>query len=125
MNKRRTYDVSPKGDQWTVKQRGAERAVGNFDKKSDAVGRAREVAKNQPLSQVVVRKQDGVIQTEYVDEETDLIALAQYHVNHARGRGRINQKLMEEYTKDAELTENHRLLATLPFDCVWTTNYDH
>ncbi len=65
MSKRKTYDVSPKGDQWTVKQRGADRAVGNFDKKSVAVERAREVAKNQPLSQVVVRKQDGSIQTEY------------------------------------------------------------
>lgn len=60
-----------------------------------------------------------------VDEETDLIALAQFHVNHARNRGRLNQKLIEEFTKDAEVTENHRLLATLPLECVWTTNYDH
>lgn len=65
MSKRRTYDVSPKGEQWTVKERGASRAVGNFDKKSEAVERAREVAKNQPLSQVVIRKQDGSIQTEH------------------------------------------------------------
>lgn len=60
-----------------------------------------------------------------IDDESDLIALAQYHVNHTRGRGRLNQKLMEEFTKDATLTENHRFLATLPIDCVWTTNYDH
>ncbi|MFI5297225.1 MAG: SIR2 family protein [Polyangiales bacterium] len=60
-----------------------------------------------------------------VDEETDLIALAQYHNNHARGRGRINQMLIDEYTRDATPTENHHLLAALPFTTVWTTNYDH
>jgi DNA modification methylase len=65
MSKRKTYDVSPKGSQWTVKERGATRAVGNFDKKADAVQRAREVAKNQPISQVVIRKLDGTIQTEH------------------------------------------------------------
>lgn len=32
--------------------------------------------------------------------------------------------LIEEFTKDAELTENHRLIATLPVHTVWTTNYD-
>ncbi len=60
-----------------------------------------------------------------VDEESDLIALAQYHYNQARSRGRINQKLIEEYTKGATPTENHHLLATLPLSAVWTTNYDH
>jgi hypothetical protein len=39
--------------------------IGNYDKKSDAVDRARDVAKKQPSSQVVVRMQDGTIQTEY------------------------------------------------------------
>jgi hypothetical protein len=65
MSKRRVYDVSPKGKEWSVKERGADRAVGNFAKKSDAVDRAREVAKNQPRAQVVIRKQDGSIQTEH------------------------------------------------------------
>jgi hypothetical protein len=59
-----------------------------------------------------------------VDREHDLIALAQYHVNDRKGRGHINQLLIEEFTKDAELTENHRLIATLPVHTVWTTNYD-
>lgn len=59
-----------------------------------------------------------------VDQETDLIALAQYHVNQKRGRGGINQKLIDEFTKDATLTENHRLIAALPVSSVWTTNYD-
>ncbi len=65
MSKRRVYEVAPKGDQWTVKEHGATRAVGNFERKSDALERAKEVAKNQPLSQVVVKKQDGTVQTEY------------------------------------------------------------
>lgn len=60
-----------------------------------------------------------------IDQESDLIALAQYHVNHARGRGKLNQKLMDEFTKDARPTANHHLLATLPLATVWTTNYDH
>lgn len=65
MSKRKIYDVSPKGNQWTVRQRGADRAIGNYDKKPDAIDRAKEVAKKQPASQVVIRKQDGTIQTEY------------------------------------------------------------
>ncbi len=65
MSKRRTYEVNPKGKEWTVKERGAQRAVGTFDNKAEAVERAKEVAKNQANSQVVVKKQDGTIQTEY------------------------------------------------------------
>ena len=60
-----------------------------------------------------------------IDKESDLIALAQYHVNHSRGRGKINQKLMDEFTRVAVPTGNHHLLATLPLATVWTTNYDH
>ena len=59
-----------------------------------------------------------------VDRESDLIALAQFHVNERRGRGRINQILIDEFTKDATLTENHQLISTLPVHTVWTTNYD-
>jgi len=65
MNKRRIYDVSPKGKQWAVKERDADRAVANFDNKVDAVKRAREIANNLPLAQIVIRKQDGTIQTEH------------------------------------------------------------
>jgi len=59
-----------------------------------------------------------------VDRETDLIALAQYHLNERRGRHRINQILMEEMTRDATLTENHQILGRLPIGTFWTTNYD-
>lgn len=59
-----------------------------------------------------------------VDKETDLVALAQYHVNSRRSRSHLNQLLIEEFTKDATLTDNHRLIANLPLETVWTTNYD-
>lgn len=59
-----------------------------------------------------------------VDKESDLVALAQYHVNKRGGRGHINQLLIDEFTKDSTLTENHRLIATLPVHTIWTTNYD-
>lgn len=59
-----------------------------------------------------------------VDDESDLVALAQYHVNAERNRSRINRTLVGEFTRDARLTANHRLLASLPVRTVWTTNYD-
>src|SRR3954464_12908096 len=45
-----------------------------------------------------------------VDKETDLIALAQYHVNQRGGRDAIHQKLIDEFIKDAKRTENHELI---------------
>lgn len=59
-----------------------------------------------------------------VDEESDLISVAQFHVNKFASRAKLNSLLIEEFTKDARPTENHRLIADLPLDTVWTTNYD-
>ncbi|BCM94155.1 hypothetical protein IAD21_06058 [Abditibacteriota bacterium] len=59
-----------------------------------------------------------------VDRETDLVALAQYHVNEKKVRSRLNQLLVDEFNQDVSLTENHHLLASLPIETVWTTNYD-
>jgi hypothetical protein len=60
-----------------------------------------------------------------IDRETDLIAVAQYHVNENGGnRGKINQALIEEFTKDASVTKNHEILSRLPIKTYWTTNYD-
>jgi hypothetical protein len=60
-----------------------------------------------------------------INRETDLIALAQFHKNRRKTRHRINQLLVTEFTKDVTLSENHRLIASLPVSTVWTTNYDH
>ncbi|SDO02301.1 SIR2-like domain-containing protein [Psychrobacillus sp. OK028] len=60
-----------------------------------------------------------------IDQEVDLIALAQYHVNEFQGRGKINQILIEEFTKSVTTSHNHTILSQLPIDTYWTTNYDH
>lgn len=60
-----------------------------------------------------------------VDRETDLIALAQYHCNdNANNRSQLNQRLIEEFSREALETENHRILCRLPIRTYWTTNYD-
>ncbi|PAJ85270.1 SIR2 family protein [Burkholderia ubonensis] len=60
-----------------------------------------------------------------VEKEWDLVTLAQYHtnVNHAN-RAKLNQLLVTEFSTDLAPTENHRILARLPIDTFWTTNYD-
>lgn len=63
---RKVVFVSPDGDGgWNVKSRGAERAAANYENKVNAIERAKEIAKNATLGQVVVRGTDGKIQTEY------------------------------------------------------------
>ena len=58
-------------------------------------------------------------------EENDLVSLAQYYVNSKCGkRSKINQLILDEFSQTATLTENHKILARLPIDTFWTTNYD-
>lgn len=59
-----------------------------------------------------------------IDLEVDLIALAQYHVNEFNGRAKINQILIDEFTKSVKTTDNHKILSQLPISTYWTTNYD-
>lgn len=59
-----------------------------------------------------------------VDRETNLVAIAQYHLNERRNRSRINQKIIDEFSQGHALNENHKILARLPIDTFWTTNYD-
>jgi len=66
MASRKTYHVTPKSDGgWNVKAEKAGRASSIHGEKADAVDRARDLAKSQPLGQVVIHKKDGTIQTEY------------------------------------------------------------
>lgn len=60
-----------------------------------------------------------------VDKESDLIEIAQFYRNSKSGRGGINQRLIDEFTKDVVTSENHKLLAKLPIKTYWTTNYDN
>ena len=60
-----------------------------------------------------------------VDKEHDLVTLAQYHLNvNGQNRSHLNKRLIEEFSKSGEITENHKILARLPIDTYWTTNYD-
>lgn len=60
-----------------------------------------------------------------VDNEHDLIAVAQYYYNQkGRNRNRINQLLIEGFGTPRQPSDNHNLLAKLPIDTYWTTNYD-
>lgn len=60
-----------------------------------------------------------------IDKENDLIAIAQYHYNEkGNNRHRLNQLLIDEFTQGTSVTQNHRILASLPIQTYWTTNYD-
>lgn len=59
-----------------------------------------------------------------ISTETDLVSLAQFHVNENRTRSKINRKILEEFVEDIEETENHKIIARLPVSSIWTTNYD-
>jgi uncharacterized protein YdaT len=60
MNKRNQH-VVPRDDQWAVRGAGAKRDTELFDRKQDAVNRAREISRNQQ-TELVVHGQNGRIQ---------------------------------------------------------------
>jgi Sir2- and TIR-associating SLOG family/SIR2-like domain len=60
-----------------------------------------------------------------VEKEHDLVTLAQYHLNvNGLNRSQLNKRLIDEFSRAAEITENHKILARLPIYTYWTTNYD-
>lgn len=60
-----------------------------------------------------------------LDIETDLVSVAQYHLNeNENNRNRLSQKLVDEFSDSKEPTEAHLILAKLPIAMWWTTNYD-
>lgn len=59
-----------------------------------------------------------------INNEKDLVSLAQFHVNENQTRSKLNRKILEEFTEDTTETENHRIIARLPLSSIWTTNYD-
>jgi NAD-dependent SIR2 family protein deacetylase len=60
-----------------------------------------------------------------IDLENDLVAVAQFHVNASgQNRHKLHKALLDALSRDAEPTENHRILAELPITTFWTTNYD-
>ena len=60
-----------------------------------------------------------------VDKEWDLVTLAQYHANvNQANRAKLNQLLVTEFSTRLKPTEGHQILARLPIQTYWTTNYD-
>jgi len=60
-----------------------------------------------------------------VDRETDLVAVAQYYKNEKGDRrDGINQKIINEFTRNAQQNINVDILTRLPISSYWTTNYD-
>jgi len=59
-----------------------------------------------------------------INNEKDLVSLAQFHVNENQTRSKLNRKILEEFTEDAQETDNHKIIARLPLSSIWTTNYD-
>lgn len=59
-----------------------------------------------------------------VDKEYDLVSLAQYCYNKNGNRSLINDTIFDEFSKDKDIDENHRIIARLPILTYWTTNYD-
>src|SRR5690554_2683856 len=58
-----------------------------------------------------------------IDKEHDLLSIAQYHFNKFK-RGKINNKIKNEFTSLKEGSENHKILSQIGIDTFWTTNYD-
>lgn len=58
-----------------------------------------------------------------IEKEHDLISLAQYHYNKFQ-RGKINNKIKNEFTSLKTGGENHKILSRIGIDTFWTTNYD-
>lgn len=59
-----------------------------------------------------------------IEHETDLVSLAQFHLNEIKTRATLTQKIVDEFVEDAEETENHEIISRLPISSIWTTNYD-
>ena len=58
-----------------------------------------------------------------IEKEHDLLSIAQYHFNKFK-RGKINNKIKNEFTTLKEGSENHKILSQIGIDTFWTTNYD-
>lgn len=60
-----------------------------------------------------------------IKEEHDLIAVAQFQYNNAgSNRSELTRVIVKRIGVDAVPTPSHQILASLPIDTYWTTNYD-
>ena len=59
-----------------------------------------------------------------IDKEHDLVSLAQYCYNKNGNRSILNNTIFDEFSKNKDIDENHKIIARLPILTYWTTNYD-
>lgn len=59
-----------------------------------------------------------------IDKEDDMISIAQYHLNKMKNRNKLNQKIMDVFSKKSKDNKVASLLCELPIESIWTTNYD-
>ena len=64
MAMRRVYEVAPKGDLWTLRERGGG-APTAYPNKAFAVEAGRRIANLNKPSQLIIKKADGTIETEH------------------------------------------------------------
>lgn len=64
MATRAVYHVVPEDELWVVKI-GGDSLSEAVDTKSEAIARAKELARRQALSQVVIHRKDGTIEQEF------------------------------------------------------------
>lgn len=61
-----------------------------------------------------------------VDKENDLISLAQFYCNSRKDRSTINNIIKDKFDECCgRLTDTQKIIGSLPFTDIWTTNYDH
>jgi len=59
------------------------------------------------------------------ENDHDLVTIAQYHCNQAGGnRSQFTQLILDYFSQTKNPTQNHKILAQLPIQTYWTTNYD-
>lgn len=59
-----------------------------------------------------------------IDKHTNLVDLAQYYVNETKSTHELSSAILNKFPSSTAPTENHKILASLPIDVYWTTNFD-
>lgn len=61
-----------------------------------------------------------------LDKEHDLIAVAQFYINKSpKNKNNLLKIIKKQISKEVLPSENHTILASLPINTYWTTNYDN
>lgn len=59
-----------------------------------------------------------------IEKHTDLVELAQYYVNETKSTHELSSAILNKFPSSTAPTTNHKILASLPIDVFWTTNFD-